>query len=51
MIGSELGVSEIISEALPERKLEVIRELQASGHRVAFIGEGEGGAGVSGAGL
>jgi Cd2+/Zn2+-exporting ATPase len=39
-IGSELGVSEIICEALPERKLEVIRELQAMGHRVAFIGDG-----------
>lgn len=39
-IGSELGVSEVICEALPERKLEVIRELQAMGHRVAFIGDG-----------
>jgi len=39
-IGSELGVSEIICEALPERKLEIIRELQALGHRVAFIGDG-----------
>ena len=39
-IGSELGVSETICEALPERKLEVIRGLQALGHRVAFIEDG-----------
>jgi Cd2+/Zn2+-exporting ATPase len=39
-IGKELGVSEIYSEVLPERKLELIRELQAEGHHVAFIGDG-----------
>jgi len=39
-VGSELGVSEIHAEVLPERKLEIIRELQAQGHRVAFIGDG-----------
>jgi Cd2+/Zn2+-exporting ATPase len=39
-VGSELGVSEIYSEVLPERKLEIIQKLQAQGHRVAFIGDG-----------
>ncbi len=39
-IGKELGVSEIHSEVLPERKLELIRELQSQGHLVAFIGDG-----------
>ena len=39
-VGSELGVSEIYTEVLPERKLEIIKELQAQGHRVAFIGDG-----------
>jgi Cd2+/Zn2+-exporting ATPase len=39
-VGRELGVSEIYAEVLPERKLEIIRELQAEGHHVAFIGDG-----------
>ncbi len=39
-VGSELGISEIYTEVLPERKLEIIQELQAQGHRVAFIGDG-----------
>jgi Cu+-exporting ATPase len=39
-IGKELGVSEIYSEVLPERKLEIIRELQSEGYHVAFIGDG-----------
>jgi len=39
-VGKELGVTEIYSEVLPERKLEIIRELQASGHHVAYIGDG-----------
>lgn len=39
-IGRELGVSEVHSEVLPDRKLELIRELQLAGHHVAFIGDG-----------
>ncbi len=39
-VGSELQVSEVIADVLPERKLEVIRELQAQGHHVAFVGDG-----------
>lgn len=39
-VGGELGVSETYTEVLPERKLEIIRELQADGHHVAFVGDG-----------
>lgn len=39
-VGGELGVSEVYAEVLPERKLEIIRELQAGGHHVAYIGDG-----------
>jgi len=39
-VGGELGVSEIYTEVLPERKLEIIRELQSEGHHVAYIGDG-----------
>ncbi len=39
-VGGELGVSETYTEVLPEKKLEIIRELQAEGHRVAYIGDG-----------
>jgi len=39
-VGKELGVTEIYTEVLPERKLEIIRELQAEGHHVAYIGDG-----------
>lgn len=39
-VGKELGVSETYAEVLPARKLEIIRELQAEGHHVAFIGDG-----------
>lgn len=39
-VGNQLGVSEIYTEVLPARKLEIIRELQAEGHRVAYVGDG-----------
>ncbi len=39
-VGRELGVSEIYSEVLPDRKLEIIRELQSNGHHVAYVGDG-----------
>jgi Cd2+/Zn2+-exporting ATPase len=39
-VGEELGVTEIYSEVLPERKLKIIKELQAEGHHVAYIGDG-----------
>jgi Cd2+/Zn2+-exporting ATPase len=39
-VGGELGVSETYTEVLPEKKLEIIRNLQADGHKVAYIGDG-----------
>jgi len=39
-VGRALGVSEIYSEVLPEMKLEIIRELQSEGHRIAYVGDG-----------
>jgi len=39
-VGAELGVIETYTEVLPERKLEIIKELQAEGHHVAYIGDG-----------
>jgi heavy metal translocating P-type ATPase len=39
-VGKELGVTETYTEVLPERKLEIIKEFQAQGHHVAYIGDG-----------
>ncbi|MCJ7731364.1 cation-translocating P-type ATPase [Candidatus Bathyarchaeota archaeon] len=39
-IGAELAVSEVFADVLPEQKLEVIRELQAQGYHVAYVGDG-----------
>jgi Cd2+/Zn2+-exporting ATPase len=39
-IGREMGVSEVYTEVLPEKKLEIIRKLQSEGYNVAFIGDG-----------
>jgi len=39
-VGRELGVSEIFTEVLPDKKLEIIRNLQSEGHHVAYIGDG-----------
>jgi Cd2+/Zn2+-exporting ATPase len=39
-VGSELGTSEIYTEVLPEKKLEIIRKLQSEGYHVAYIGDG-----------
>ena len=39
-VGNELGVTQTYTEVLPERKLEIIKELQAEGHSVAYIGDG-----------
>jgi Cd2+/Zn2+-exporting ATPase len=39
-IGAELGVLEVYTEVLPDRKLEIIRELQSEGHHVAYVGDG-----------
>ncbi len=39
-VGQELGVDRIHAETLPQQKLEYIRELQAQGLTVAYVGDG-----------
>jgi len=39
-VAEEIGAGQWIAEALPERKVELIRELQQSGSVVAMIGDG-----------
>ena len=39
-IAADLGIDDIRAELLPQDKEGIIRELQASGHRVAMIGDG-----------
>jgi potassium-transporting ATPase ATP-binding subunit len=39
-IAAEVGVDDFLAEATPERKLELIRQYQKTGHRVAMYGDG-----------
>ena len=39
-IAAELGIDRVLAEVLPERKADVIKELQAEGKRVAMVGDG-----------
>ena len=39
-IGRELGVDRVLAEVLPQDKLRIVRELQAEGKKVAFVGDG-----------
>jgi len=39
-IAAEAGVDEYLAEATPERKLQLLRQLQAEGHLVAMTGDG-----------
>jgi len=39
-VAQELGIDEVHAEVLPDRKAEVVRELQASGAIVAMAGDG-----------
>jgi Cu2+-exporting ATPase len=39
-IAEELGIDEYHSEAFPERKVEIIRQLKAEGYTVAMVGDG-----------
>lgn len=41
-IAAELGIAEenVFAEAFPERKVEVVKELQESGRTIAFVGDG-----------
>ena len=40
LIARELGIDRVFAEVLPQDKLRIVRELQASGKRVAFVGDG-----------
>ena len=39
-IAAEAGVDDFLAEATPERKLELIRKVQADGHLIAMCGDG-----------
>lgn len=39
-VARELGISEVIAEALPWDKVEAIQKLRSEGRRVAFVGDG-----------
>jgi len=39
-IASQLGIADVEAEVLPERKSEVVRQLQAQGRKVAMAGDG-----------
>lgn len=39
-IGNQLGITNIISEVLPQDKESVVSKLQTSGKKVAFVGDG-----------
>ncbi|TAH33695.1 MAG: copper-translocating P-type ATPase [Alphaproteobacteria bacterium] len=39
-VASQLGIDDIEAEVLPERKSEVVRQLQAQGRKVAMAGDG-----------
>ncbi len=39
-VARQLGGMEVIAEVLPDQKDQVIRELQAGGHKVAMVGDG-----------
>jgi Cu+-exporting ATPase len=39
-VGAKLGIARVEAEVLPERKIEVVRELRAKGRKVAMAGDG-----------
>ena len=39
-VAEQVGIKEVIGEATPARKVELIEELQSEGHRVAMAGDG-----------
>ena len=39
-IAREVGIDEVYAELLPEDKVRIVRDLEASGQRLAFVGDG-----------
>jgi len=39
-IAAQVGITDVIAHASPERKLEIVRQLQTQGHKVGMIGDG-----------
>lgn len=39
-VAAEVGIDRVIAGVLPEQKVDEVRRLQASGHRVAMVGDG-----------
>lgn len=39
-VGAALNIDEVIAEVLPNQKAEIVKKLQAQGHRVAMAGDG-----------
>ena len=39
-VAAEVGIDDVVAEALPAEKVAVVRTLQAEGHRVAMVGDG-----------
>ncbi len=39
-VAARLGIDEVLAEVLPGGKVEAVRELQAQGRKVAFVGDG-----------
>jgi len=39
-VAEKIGIKQIFSEKMPQEKVEIVKELQSRGHKVAFVGEG-----------
>jgi P-type E1-E2 ATPase len=39
-VATQLGIDEYYAQVLPQQKLDIIKGLQAQGHRVAYVGDG-----------
>jgi len=39
-IAAELGIIEVYSEVFPDQKVQIVKQLQSQGRKVAFVGDG-----------